>query len=213
LSWERRSLPERQVGLLSFTALFALLSLVGTPFPDLAPLQNLPTLVILTILAWALKRQPLPDSAVTCLCLFLCLHTLGGRYAYSYVPYDHWFEGLGLPAPSELLGLQRNAYDRLVHFSFGLLMIHPIAEFLGRSGAVSRKVALYIAVEFVFAGSALYEIFEWLLTLVMAGPSADAYNGQQGDIWDAQKDMACAVCGALVSVCWLVLRSARTRMS
>ncbi len=148
----------------------------------------------------------MPDTVVWCLCLFLWLHTLGGRYAYSYVPYDAWFTSLGLPEPGEFFGLTRNSYDRLVHFSFGLLMVYPIAQFLSRSGAVSNGVALYIAVEFVFAGSALYEIFEWVLTLVMAGPNADAYNGQQGDIWDAQKDMACAVSGALIAVGWLVLR-------
>ncbi len=207
----RAGLPKSQLALLGATVAFALLSLIETPFPDLAPLQNLPTLALVTALGVALRRWPLPNSAVWCLCLFLWLHTLGGRYAYSFVPYDDWLAAAGLPTPEGLFGLTRNSYDRLVHFSFGLLMAHPISEFLGRSGAVSRGVALYIAVEFVFAGSALYEIFEWLLTLVMAGPNADAYNGQQGDIWDAQKDMACAVTGALVSVTWLSLRRTRRK--
>ncbi|MET0270699.1 MAG: DUF2238 domain-containing protein, partial [Sphingomonas sp.] len=70
---------------------------------------------------------------------------------------------------------------------------------------------LYIAVEFVLAGSAVYEIFEWLLTLLMAGPDADAYNGQQGDIWDAQKDIACASAGALIAAATLMARSRRAR--
>ena len=43
-----------------------------------------------------------------------------------------------------------------------------------------------------------YEIFEWLLTIVAAGETADRYNGQQGDIWDAQKDMALAALGAIL---------------
>ncbi|MFM5924494.1 MAG: DUF2238 domain-containing protein [Novosphingobium sp.] len=202
----RSTLPRPQLALLGVTALFALISLIGSPYPDLAPLQNLPTLVIVSGLALALRFRPLPNSAVWCLCAFLWLHTVGGRYAYSYVPYDQWFSALGLPAPSAVFGLTRNGYDRVVHFSFGLLMVHPIAEFLERSGWVSRAVALYIAVEFVFAGSALYEIFEWLLTLVMAGPDANAYNGQQGDTWDAQKDMACAVTGALSAAGFLTLR-------
>jgi putative membrane protein len=54
-------------------------------------------------------------------------------------------------------------------------------------------------VESVFAVSALYEIFEWLLTLTMEGSLATAYNGQQGDLWDAQKDMALAALGALLA--------------
>ncbi|HOB14901.1 MAG TPA: DUF2238 domain-containing protein [Novosphingobium sp.] len=203
------ALPRTQQALLLATVLFALASLIESPFPQLAPLQNLPTLAIVAALAWGLGRSPLPNSAVWCLAVFLWLHTLGGRYAYSYVPYDQWFAALGLPGPSALFGLTRNGYDRLVHFGFGLLMVHPIAQFLLRQAAVSRAAALYIAVEFVFAGSALYEIFEWLLTLVMAGADADAYNGQQGDIWDAQKDMACAGSGALLAAAWLILRQRR----
>ena len=58
----------------------------------------------------------------------------------------------------------------------------------------------------MLAASALYEMFEWALTLAAAGAIADAYNGQQGDIWDAQKDMALATFGALAAATWLALR-------
>ncbi len=59
----------------------------------------------------------------------------------------------------------------------------------------------------MLAGSAIYEVFEWLLTLGMAGADADAYNGQQGDIWDAQKDMAMAGAGAITTAIWLRCRA------
>jgi len=58
----------------------------------------------------------------------------------------------------------------------------------------------------VLAISALYEIFEWLLTLTMEGSVATAYNGQQGDPWDAQKDMALAALGALLAAGALAMR-------
>ena len=45
-------------------------------------------------------------------------------------------------------------------------------------------------------GSMIYELFEWLLTIVMTPDAADNYNGQQGDMWDAQKDMAMALVGS-----------------
>lgn len=192
-------LPRRQLGLLLATAAAALFSLIDTPFPQLARLQNLPTLAVLAGLGWALRKWPMPTSAVACLCAFLLLHTLGGRYIYSYVPYDHWFAAIGLPTPAEVFGLQRNAYDRLVHFSFGALLVHPIAASLARHMGVRPRVAAYAAVEFVLAASALYEIFEWLLTMAMASADADAYNGQQGDMWDAQKDMAMAGTGAVLA--------------
>lgn len=205
----RQAIPRAQVAWLTATAVFALASLIDTPYPALAPLQNLPTLALVGGLAWSLRRWPLPTSAVACLGLFLLLHTLGGRYIYSFVPYDRWALTLGLPEPTRAFGLARNCYDRLVHFSFGLLAVHPIAAWLVRHGAVGRRLALYIAVEFVFAGSALYEVFEWLLTLAMAGDQADAYNGQQGDMWDAQKDMACAGAGAILAAVAIGLRGKR----
>ena len=48
----------------------------------------------------------------------------------------------------------------------------------------------------VQTGSMIYELFEWLLTMVMSSDVADNYNGQQGDMWDAQKDMAMALVGS-----------------
>ena len=49
-------------------------------------------------------------------------------------------------------------------------------------------------------GSMIYELFEWSLTIVMASESADYYNGQQGDMWDAQKDMLADTLGAVTSL-------------
>jgi putative membrane protein len=203
----KASLPSTQALLLVLTAAGAVLSLIDTPYPALAPLQNLPTLAVTLLLWLALRHWPMPTSAVICVCLFLMLHTIGGRYIYSYVPYEAWLAALGLPSVDMALGLGRNSWDRLVHFSFGLLFVHPLSCWLIRHRGMAASLALYIAVEFVFAGSALYEVFEWLLTVFMAGPDADAYNGQQGDMWDAQKDMALAGTGAIVAALWLRLRA------
>lgn len=202
----RARLPLVQLALLGVTAAGALFSLIDTPYPNLAPLQNLPTLAVAGIVALSLRRWPMPTSAVVSICAFLVLHTIGGRYIYSYVPYEDWARAVGLPSPNELLGLQRNSWDRLVHICFGLCWVHPISTWLSRHKGLSLSLATYISVEFVIAGSATYEIFEWLLTLFMAGPQALAYNGQQGDVWDPQKDMALAAIGALLAA--IVLRVA-----
>lgn len=52
----------------------------------------------------------------------------------------------------------------------------------------------------MLATSALYELFEWGVAVVMAPDAAEVYNGQQGDMWDPHKDMALATLGALVAV-------------
>ncbi|WP_334185401.1 DUF2238 domain-containing protein [Novosphingobium sp.] len=199
----RHRVPRGQILLLVVTGMAALFSLLDTPFPRLAPMQNLPTLAILAGIGASLRRWPMPTSAVACVCLFLVLHTIGGRYIYSFVPYEDWARALGLPSPAATLGLERNSWDRLVHFGFGALWVHPISCWLARHKALSPALATYIAVEFVLAGSALYEIFEWLLTVFMAGPDALAYNGQQGDPWDPQKDMAMAGLGAVLAAVFL----------
>ena len=53
---------------------------------------------------------------------------------------------------------------------------------------------------------ALYEVFEWGLTLTAPADMALRYNGQQGDLWDAQKDLALAAVGSWAVAAGLVLR-------
>lgn len=192
-------MPPSQSRLL--VALLAAIALaqIDQPFPALAPLQHGPTLILTLAAPWLLRRWPMSTRSLACIVGFLALHTLAARYIYSYVPYDRWSEALTGHALSPLLGWRRNNFDRLVHFSFGLLAVRPLRELLVRHVALKARPATYVAVEFVLAFSCLYEIFEWLLTILLAGPDADAYNGQQGDPWDSQKDMAMAAAGACLA--------------
>ena len=59
--------------------------------------------------------------------------------------------------------------------------------------------SLYIPVEFVLAFSCIYELIEWGIAVIFGGDLGVAYLGSQGDIWDAQKDMALAGLGAVIS--------------
>ena len=125
------------------------------------------------------------------------------------MPYDDWARALTGHDLSSMLGLRRNGFDRLVHFAFGALLTAPLAEIARRHGGVSRCWSLGFAFAAVGLGSALYEMFEWLLTIVAAGHMADYYNGQQGDHWDAQKDMAIAQAGAALALIALLRRGHR----
>ncbi len=183
--------------LLGLLLALLLVAQIEQPYPEVALLQHLPTMLLLIASPALLRRWPLSTPAVACVVAFLALHTLGGRYAYSNVPYDDWARALTGTTLSESLGWTRNHYDRLVHFAFGALSIVPVAEVARRWGGLGRRGALVVAIGCVLALSSLYEIFEWLLTVVAAGETADRYNGQQGDMWDPQKDMALALLGAL----------------
>jgi putative membrane protein len=184
------------------------LSWIQAPFPDQMILQHIPTVLILVSWPLLARRFPLTNEAVTCLILFLLLHVLAARYIYSYVPYDRWSQELFGFEITTRFGFHRNHFDRLVHFSFGLLWVRPVWEVCVRYLGVPRKVAYYTAFEFVLAFSMLYELFEWGLSMVLAPGHADAYNGQQGDVWDAQKDMAFALVGAAITllVLWVTRR-------
>lgn len=201
-----KALPKRQRWMIA--TLFAAVALanIAQPYPDLAPLQHGPTVVLLLAAPWLLRRWPLSDSALACIALFLLLHTLGARYIYSYVPYDEWGRALFGRDVSTTLGLYRNGYDRLVHFAFGALFMCPLAEIARRHGGLTRRWSLFLAFAVVGLCGALYEIFEWLLTIIAAGETADYYNGQQGDVWDPQKDMAAAQIGSALTLCILPFR-------
>ncbi len=201
--WKAVPVAQRRMILaLAFAIVFAN---IAQPYPDLAPLQHGPTIALILAAPWLLRRWPLSTPAVACIWLFLLIHTLGARWIYSYVPYDDWARAVSGHDISSLLGATRNGYDRLVHFGFGALLTLPLSEIAQRRGGLRPTWALAFAFAAIGLGSALYEIFEWLLTILAAGETADYYNGQQGDVWDAQKDMAAAQIGSAIA-CIALLR-------
>ncbi len=205
------TLPRRQRAALLILALAVALANVRQPYPQIAPLQHVPTMLLIFAAPILLARWPLSDKAVGALLLFWLLHTLGGRYTYSNVPYDAWARSLTGHTISGAFGLARNGYDRLVHLAFGLLWVLPFAEAMRRHAGMERRASLWTAFLFVGAVSAMYEIFEWLLTIILAPGIADDYNGQQGDVWDSQKDMATAIIGAGIAASWQGRRAAQAR--
>jgi putative membrane protein len=130
---------------------------------------------------------------------FLLLHVVGARYLYSNVPYDDWSERLLGLRINDQIGFERNHYDRLVHFAFGILFVLPVWEFAEQRLHLRTPWPAIAAVCFVLAASAVYEIAEWGVAMIFAPDWADAYNGQQGDVWDAQRDMALAWAGSMLS--------------
>jgi putative membrane protein len=201
-----KALPNAQRRWIGAVAVAVLLAQIKQPFPETAPLQHIPTLVLLVAAPWLLYRWPLRGSSVAAIALFFLIHTLGGRYTYSNVPYDDWSRALFETSVSDSLGWTRNHYDRFVHLAFGVCAVFPVVDWLTRHRSVGAGGARIAGVMFVLAVSCLYEMFEWALTFVADQSFATGYNGQQGDVWDAQKDMAMAALGALISAAWLTLR-------
>ncbi|MGE0776502.1 MAG: DUF2238 domain-containing protein [Sphingomonadaceae bacterium] len=195
----RAAVPPVQLWLLGLLVLALPLSAWDALYPRNTWLQLGPCLVLLLVAVPLLRRWPVSTASLRNIILFLLLHSIAARWSYSFVPYDDWVRALTGWSLDAALGFKRNMFDRFVHLAFGLLAIRPAREIATRSFGLSPRVALYIAPEFVLATSAFYEIFEWQLALFMAPADAAAYNGQQGDMFDPQKDMALAALGATVA--------------
>ena len=201
-----RELPSAQRAALVLCALAVLAANINQPYPAVAPLHHIPTGLLILAAPWLLRRWPLSNAAVWWVAGFFLLHTLGGRYTYTGTPYQEWATALFGSGPEQWFGWQRNHYDRLVHFAFGLCSVAAVHEIAMRHLRIASGVALYVAVEFVMGASAIYEVIEWLLSILLAPDNVEAYNGQQGDIWDAQKDMTLAFAGALIAAIALKFR-------
>ncbi len=168
----------------------------GLTTPDLLnwATENSLTLSVLILLAAFYNIFRLSDSSYTLIFLFLLLHVYGSQYNYAQNPLGEWLQ--------QTYHLQRNPYDRIVHFSFGLLLAYPMQEVLGHGLKPSSPWRYLLPLQLTLALGALYEIVEWLVAdLVFGGKQQGmAYLGMQGDSWDAQKDMALALAGALLAM-------------
>lgn len=163
-------------------------------------LENGLVVVFFALAALTHRRMPLSRLSWGMIFLFLCLHEVGAHYTYSEVPYDAWCEALFGFNASERFGLDRNHFDRLVHFAYGLLLAYPIREIFLRVGDARGFWGYFLPLDLTMSTSMLYELVEWGAAIVFGGELGIAYLGAQGDPWDAHKDMALASLGALIAM-------------
>ncbi len=164
-------------------------------------LENVLLLAAIVLLMATYRRFPLSKISYTLIFVFLCLHTIGAHYTYAEVPYDRAFKALTGHTLNSLVGWERNNFDRVVHFSYGLLLAYPIRELFLRVAGVRGFWGYFLPLDLTMSTSMLYELIEWLAATAFGGDLGAAYLGTQGDIWDAHKDMALASLGALVAMC------------
>lgn len=154
--------------------------------------------VLLLVLTW--RRFPLSKLSYGLIFAFLVLHEVGAHYTYSKVPYDAWLEALSGRTLSALFHLERNHYDRLVHFAYGFLLAYPMRELFVRVADARGFWGYALPLDVVMSTSLLYELVEWGAAEAFGGELGAAYLGTQGDEWDAQKDMLLATCGAVLAL-------------
>lgn len=168
-------------------------------------LENALAVAAVLALVFTHKRFPLSKLSYTMIFSFLMLHELGAHYTYAEVPYDAWFEKITGRGLNDLLGFERNQFDRLVHFSYGLLCAYPMRELFVRVAAVRGFWGYFLPLEMVMSTSMLYELIEWGAASTVGKDLGQAYLGTQGDEWDAHKDMLLATIGAFITIVIVIL--------
>lgn len=165
-------------------------------------LENLLTFAAVGVLLATFRRFRFSDRAYVQITIFMMLHAIGGHYTYSLVPFGDWMK--------DAFGLARNHFDRLVHFSFGLLMLRPMREIGFRNAPnLGPWAKLYFSTAGVGLWSLAYEVIEWGVAVIVDPAAGTAYLGTQGDPWDAQKDMGLALLGAFIASAFQFSRDGR----
>jgi len=188
--------PFRQNWFLQGTLVAYALVWILTAWKPLYPhdwmMENLLVFVTVPALVLTCRRFPLSDLSYLLIALFLALHSIGAHYTYSNVPFGFYLK--------DALHLSRNPFDRMVHFSFGLLLAYPVREIFLRVAKTRGFWNYYLPLDVVLAFSAVFELFEMAAALITSPELGDAYLGTQGDVFDAQKDMLMAGLGAVIAM-------------
>ena len=154
-------------------------------------LENLLVFAFVGLLAATHRRFVFSKLSYALIFVVLSLHTVGSHYTYAEAPIGFWV--------SDLFGIERNHYDRAVHFSFGLLLCYPLHELIQRSARPAGNWSLVFAVLVVCTFSLIYETIEWIVAVIVSPEASMAFLGTQGDVFDAQKDGALAALGSVIA--------------
>jgi putative membrane protein len=181
--------------LLVIFAIFWLLLAINPLYRDVWVAENLILVICITYVVSNYQKSPFSNTSYWLIFLFCILQTIGAHYTYAEVPFGFWV--------ADLLEIERNHYDRLVHLAFGFFLVLPFKETITRTIKFSSyRSELFLLVLVFFGIGSFYEIVEWLYAIFyeQATETADSFLGSQGDIWDAEKDMLLNGLGA-----WLYL--------
>jgi len=154
-------------------------------------LENILVFLIFPFIMWMDTKYKFTDISLILLLIFASLHSVGSHFTYAEMEY---FDVI-----THFFGFERNNFDRVVHFLFGLLTFRIIFEMI-MPNVLKVSSTLLFTLTMIVSISALYEILEWLAAIILHPELGLAFLGTQGDIWDAQKDTLVAMIGALINL-------------
>lgn len=172
-------------------------TLIGTSDLNNWLLENTLTFATMIFLIATFKKYQFSDISYMLIAIFLCLHVYGSKYTYAENPFGFWM--------MDSFQFERNHYDRLAHFGFGLLLTYPMREMFVKWMKLPQGLSVFLPIEITLSIGAMYELVEWAVAGIFFKAQGPAYLGTQGDDWDAQKDIFMAFSGAIIAamIIWL----------
>lgn len=164
---------------------------INPKYPQDWLLENVLIFIFFPFILWMDKKHNYTLLSLILLLIFASLHSLGSHYTYAEMEHFN--------AITHFFGFERNHFDRFVHFLFGLLTFRMLFEMIA-SSTNTVKTALVFTFTMVVFISTVYELLEWLAAVILHPELGMAFLGTQGDIWDAHKDTALAMLGALINI-------------
>lgn len=164
---------------------------INPKYPQDWLLENVLIFLFFPFVLWMDKKHTYTLLSIILLLIFASLHSLGSHYTYAEMEHFN--------AVTHFFGFERNHFDRFVHFLFGLLVFRILFEMIA-SSTVSTKSALTFTLTMIISISTFYEMLEWLAAVILHPELGMAFLGTQGDVWDAHKDTALAMLGALINI-------------
>jgi len=156
-------------------------------------LEVVPALIGGAILVMTYRRFPLTSLIYILFLFHAVILMIGGHYTYARMPLFNYIR--------DIFELSRNHYDRVGHFVQGFVPAIITREVLLRTSPLKKgKWLFFIVVCICLSISAMYELLEWQYAVIKGGASAKEFLGSQGDIWDAQNDMAMALIGSIIAL-------------
>lgn len=156
-------------------------------------MEVLPAVVGLIIVIATYNKFRLTTLSYIIIAILSITMFIGGHYTYSKVPLFNWIK--------DYFDLNRNHYDRFGHFLKGFFAIVIREILIRRTSLIKGKWLVAVTLSFSLAIGALYEIIEWLASIITKGKKASTeFLGTQGDIWDAQWDMSLTLVGSIFAL-------------
>src|SRR6185436_13471865 len=132
-------------------------------------LENALVLVFVGFMVASYRKLTLSRISYFLIFAFLSVHAIGAHYTYALVPYDDWVRALTGRSLNELLGWERNNFDRVVHFAYGLLLAYPVREVFLRVARLRGFWGYFFPLDITMSTSMLYELIEWGAAAIFGG--------------------------------------------